>query len=287
MSGFTYNGVHSDDMMVWFAPGADFRWFGDPEYENYEIDVPWHHGGHFYGSKVKIRTFVLKCYFEEITQAQREAIRRWLRRDTKGRLVFDDKPFVYWNVRVSKSVPGQMYHDHDLYSGTLEITFTAHDPFGYLTRKYNTGTETDDAADYCGLIPQSQMPAAPTTLGQYFNVYNPGTEPCGMNLRISGSVNNPIMFLNETNTTRCIIRSLPTSNVILDIDADIGMSKVFASAQATTGEVAFAYHDRGFVRLEPGMNSIRIMEQNASGNWQARYSLSINSISVDYRPRIL
>ena len=196
-------------------------------------------------------------------------------------------PFVYWNVKVGKSVPGQEYFAEDKYSGTFEITFTAHDPFGYLMRKYNTGSESDNAGDYCGLISQSEMPAAPTTSGTSFNVYNPGTEPCGLDIRISGSTSNPIMFQNETNSTRCIIRDLPTNNVILDLDGDTGLSQVFINAAATTGEIAFSYHDRGFVRLEPGMNTIRILEQNASGNWGARSSLSLNSISVDYQPRVL
>ena len=285
--GFSYNGVHSDDMMVEFAPGPDFRWFGDPEFENYESDVGFHHGGYFYGSKVKSRTFVLKCYFEEITQRQREGIRRWLKRGTEGRLVFDDKPFVYWNVRPGKTVPGQMYYSGDLYSGTFEITFTADDPFGYLTRKYNTGSETDDAEDYCDLIDQGQMPAAPTTSGTSFNVYNPGTEPCGLVLRLSGSTSNPIMFQNDENATRCILSDLPSNNLILEVDGDHGVCKTYISAMATEGEISFAYHDRGYVRLEPGMNTIYILEQNASGNWGARSSLSLNSISVDYQPRLL
>lgn len=131
------------------------------------------------------------------------------------------------------------------------------------------------------------MPLAPGTGVRQFNVYNPGTECCGLSLKLSGRVSNPVMFLNETNGTQCIIRSLPTNNLILSVDGDTGMCMVLYNILATTGEPAFAYHDRGFIRLETELNNIRIMEQNASGNWQAPSTLVLNTINIDYKPRIL
>ena len=259
----------------------------------YETEAEWKNGGYYYGSSARVKTFELKCYYEEITIKQREDIRNWLHRDTSGALIFDDMPFVYWNVRPTKIVPGELYNDNDRYSGTFTVTLTAYEPFGYLTRKSNESWNTDNANDYCDLIPTSQMPAAPTTASRTFSVYNPGREACGLTIKLSGSTSNPIEFLNETNSTRCIIRQLPTNNLILDLNGDSGVIKVYVQSGSgshsnpTNYDYGYAYHDRGMVRLDPGMNSIRIMEKNSSGSWVTPTTLNLTSISIDYSPRIL
>ena len=214
-------------------------------------------------------------------------MRKWLHRDTKGLLIFDDMPFVAWNVRPTKIVPGKKYNDCGRYSGTFTLTLTAYDPFGYLTRKYNTPSDEDNALDYCDLIDQSEMPAAPTTSSTSFDVYNPGREVCGLTIRISGSTSNPVEFLNTTNKTRCIIQSLPTNNLILDIDSDTGVITTYTSSNPNNKNFGYAYHDRGFIKLEPGLNNISIMEKTSGGSWTSPTTLSMNSIEIDYAPRVL
>ena len=287
MSGFTYNGVHCSAYGIDYIPDAEDRWFRGADFDVYDADVSWKHGGYYYGNKAKNREFNIKCYFEEITVKQREDIRKWLHRDTKGTLIFDDMPFVYWNVRPTNIVPGSIYNDTGKYSGTFTVRFTAYEPFGYLTRKSNSSSNNDNANDYCDLISSSSMPAAPTTSGSTFNVYNPGREACGLTIRLRGSTSKPIMFMNTTNNTSCVIRALPTNNLTLDINGDTGKVLVYSGTNVSLGENGFAYHDRGVVRLEPGTNTIQILEQNNAGNWGARSSLSLSYIVIDYSPRIL
>lgn len=286
--GFTYNGIHSSEYRVYYIPDASDRWFEGPEWEMYQTDVAWKNGGYFYGSAAKIRKFTLKCFYEEVNLKTRENIRKWLHRSTSGRLMFDDMPFVYWNVRPSKIVQGNRYIDGDFYSGTFTLELTAYEPFGYLTRKYNTEETVPDGADrYCDLIDISEMPAIPTRTSQTFQVYNPGREECGMTIRIAGTSDNPIEILNETNKTRCIIGELPTGGAYLEINGDTGKVLVKVSADATGGDNGYAYHDRGFVKLAPGLNDIRIMEQNENGNWGSWSTVSLSDISIDYQPRVL
>lgn len=287
MSGFTYNGTHCSTYCVYYIPDASDRWFEGPDFEVYSKDVTWKHGGYYYGNKAKNRVFSLKCYFEEITTKQREDIRKWLHRDTHGTLIFDDMPFVYWNVRPTKIIPGTIYNDTGKYSGTFTVEMTAYEPFGYLTRKSNMPTDDDNANDYCDLIANASMPAAPTTSGSRFDVYNPGREVCGLTIRLRGTTSNPIMFINTDNDTSCVIRTLPTSNLTLDIDGDTGMVKVYQGIYANAYESGFAYHDRGIVRLNPGLNTINILERNNSGGWSSRNTLSLTYIEIDYQPRIL
>lgn len=250
MEGFTYNGIHCSAYNVYYVPDAEDKWFKDPEYEVAKKDVAWRNGGYFYGTYAKIRTFQLKCYFEEIDIATREKIRHWLGRNTSGKLVFDDKPFMFYNVRPSDIVPGKIYLDtNESYSGTFTIKFMAEEPFGYLNRK--SGITDDHAEEYCGIIATANMPADPTTSSTSFDVYNPGTEACGLNLKLAGSCSNPIRFFNERNNTRCVIESLPTNSLYLDINGDTGNCMVYISDPEIGADNGFAYHDRGFVRLDP------------------------------------
>lgn len=286
LCSFSYNGTDSSVYHVEYVPNQNDRWFQGPDWEVYEADINWKNGGYYYGNSAKIRTFQIKCYFEEITIKQREDIRKWLHRDTSGRLIFSNMPFVYWNVRPTRLVNGELYIDGDYYSGTFTVTFSAYEPFGYLMRKSNGQSDNDNANDYCDLISTSSMPAAPTTSSRSFQVYNPGREVCGMSISVSGSVSHPIEFLNTTNSTSCVLQSLPSSSLILEINGETGLVTTHTSG-STSYEYGFAYHDRGYVKLNPGYNTIQILEQNNSGGWVTPTTLTLTSIAIDYAPRIL
>ena len=253
MGGFTYNGIHSSQFSVEYVPNAEARWWIGADYEIYSKKVSWKNGGYIYGSAANIRKIKMDCYFEEISIATREKIRRWLGRTTKGKLIIDERPFVYYDVIVSEVVPGKLYLDNgETYSGTFSVTFMAEEPFGYLNRKSNAGTENDGAEDYCGIISSSDMPAAPGVSDRVFDVYNPGTEACGMQIILAGSCSKPIRFYNTRNNTECVISSLPTNSLTLDINCDdTGLVKVYTGTNSDNYDNGFAYHDHGVVRLEP------------------------------------
>lgn len=278
MNGFTYNGVHCESLGLYYIPTRDDQWFSDPEYDVYSDDVDWRHGGYYYASKAKIRTFTIKCYFEEITVAQRQAIKEWLHRDSQGMLIFDEMPFVYWNVRPGKVPAGNWYNDlQESHSGTVTITFNAYEPFGYLTRKSNSG-QSDNASDYCNLIDASDMPAAPTTSSRVFNVYNPGTEACGLSIDIKASASNPIRFFNDANGTYCIFGSFPTGGLYVKVDGDTGYISIHLQNSSASGS-GFAYHDKGIIRLEPNVGRSGITYVNGQINGTT-YQLDLTNYPV-------
>lgn len=282
MYGFTYNGVHSSQFGLYYTRSAEDKWFKDAEYDVYDEDVSWRNGGYYYGSKAKKRTFTIKCLFEEIDIATRQKIKQWLKRDTFGELIFDDMPFVYWNVRPGKIPVGNWYLDtNESHSGTVAITFNAYEPFGYLTRKYNTQTSPDDGAeDYCAIIDSDDMPESPSVSSTAFDVYNPGTEECGLTIDIGGTTSNPIRFFNEANSTFCEIGSLPSaSGTILHIDGDTGYVSIVASGMTDNG---FAYHDKGIVRLDPcdGYSDISFTYNGVNGT---TYSFDLSGTTVSKR----
>lgn len=258
MFGFTYNGIHSSQFGLYYTRTPEDKWFNDAEYDVYDTNVDWRHGGYYFDSKAKTRTFTLKCFFEEIDIATRQQIKQWLKRGVIGRLIFDDMPFVYWNVRPGKIPVGNWYLDNgETHSGTVTIVFNAYEPFGYLIRKSNTPSSPDDGAkDYCSLINDDEMPPLPTTSSTSFDIYNPGTETCGLSIRIQGSTENPFRFFNETNSTMCEFNSLPPGDAYISVDGESGY--VLTYIDEAYPENGYAYHDKGIVRLEPNRGYSKI-----------------------------
>lgn len=267
MFGFTYNGVHSSQFGLYYTQTPDEKWFNDPEYDVYDTNVDWRHGGYYFDSKAKKRTFTIKCYFEEIDIATRQQIKQWLKRGSIGKLIFDDMPFVYWNVRPGKIPVGNWYLDNgETHSGTVTIVFNAYEPFGYLIRKSNSPSSPDDGAtDYCNIINSDDMPELPTTSSISFDIYNPGTESCGLSIEISGVTNNPIRFFNESNQTMCEFGSLPPDEAYLSIDGETGYVTTYIDAAYP--ENGYSYHDKGVVRIDPnrGYSEIPFVYRGMSG----------------------
>lgn len=277
MMGFTYNGIHCSEFGLYYIPNADDRWFNDPEYDVYGENISWRNGGYYYNSKAKERTFTLRCGFEEIDVATRQKIKQWVKMGTSGQLIFDDRPFMFWNVHPGKAPVGNWYLDsNESHSGTVTITFITYEPFAYLTRNYNSSQSTDDgSSDYCNLIPQSEMPSEPTTSDTMFSVYNPGTEECGLTIEVGGSASNPIRFFNDNTKTECIIESLPTNNLLLTLDGDTGYVSVGMS-----GENGFAYHDKGFIKLAPNIKYYNA-DYVYAGTDGTKFTIYLPNIHVD------
>lgn len=182
---------------------------------------------------------------------------QWLHRDKVGKLVFDDRPFVYYDARVAKTIEGKTYttgHEHKygderLYSGTITITFKADDPFGKMTYTYYDENDIDNAMARCGIISKEEMPTAVLpAIGDYL-IYNPGTETSDTVIKIAGKAPNGVKITNRTTGDVCELITLPSSSSeYLELDSDSG--SVF-KLPTKPDDFAFEYHDFGFIRLAP------------------------------------
>lgn len=181
---------------------------------------------------------------------------QWLHRDREGKLVFDDRPFVYYDARIAKIVEGKTYttgHEHKygnetLYSGTLTITLKADDPFGKMTYTAYQERDIDNAMAHCGILSEDEMPTAiePTT-GDYL-IYNPGTEPSDTIIRVAGTAPNGVKITNRTTGDICELIALPSDPDYLELDSESGS---ITQLPSKPDEFAFEYHDYGYIRLAP------------------------------------
>lgn len=283
MEGFTYNGRHCSELGVWYVPDAKDQWISSPDFDVTSLKLKSRAGGYYYGNEAKERTFTLTCFFEDITWYDREQIRHWINRNTSGKLVFDYRPFVYYNVRPTKLDTGKVYVTrgsddiHNLYSGTFTITFTAFEPFGHMTYKSFDGFDNDNASIYCGILDVTEMPPSPTVDSRNFLIYNCGTETSDTIITIGGSAPNGLTITNGTNNTKCSLVSLPPTDSLV-IDSYKG------TVRYGTG-LAFEYHNDGFIRLAPYLpdardyvisykkdsNIVAVLNDTADKSWVGRY----------------
>lgn len=256
MEGFTYNGKHSSIFGCFYIPNETDRWFASPDFEVYESSDAGKDGGYYYGTKAKIRVFTLQCFFEDITEATREAIRRWLDRGTSGELIFDRRAYAAYNVFPTKITTGKIYavyhpeQNTETYSGTFTVTFSAYEPYGYLRYKSYDTVDVDGATQACGMVSMDMMPAEPTTADTSFLLYNCGTQPCATVFRLSGTAADGLTITNKTNGTKCELTSFPSTGY-LEINSRLGS---VSWVHGNVSELAFAYHTEGFVMQDPYMS---------------------------------
>lgn len=180
---------------------------------------------------------------------------QWLHREKSGRLILDDRPFVYYDVKPTKKPEGKVYtasspsisSDEPLFSGTINIYFSAHDPFGKMLYKSYRDIDIDIASRHCGIMEESRMPKAiEASVGDYL-VYNPGTETATTTIRIAGTAKSGITITNRTTGDICKLLAIPTAPDYLEIDSEYGTVKLHSDPDG----FAYEYHDDGYISLAP------------------------------------
>lgn len=251
-----YRGIHSSRFGCFHVPAAAERGRDMPAYEVEELDGGYCDGGLYVGNRVKIRAFSLDCYFDGITLEMREGLLRWLDRNTKGALIYDDKPYVYYEVRPAKRIEIKEYTHREkdvlLYSGTFTATFHCYDPFGKLfAASYDAAGEPGLIAS-TGILPTSMMPPAPNVNDTMLLAYNCGTERAPLVMRLAGDVGNGLSIVNETTGQTCRITGLKAGEIPAEayIEIDSGTGQVWL-VKGPERNLAFHYHDMGYIQLAP------------------------------------
>lgn len=276
-SGFTFKGIHSSRFGVYYIPDNSKMFDDRADVDVYDDDIDWRTGGIYYGKKTKPRIFELDCFYEDLDDRTYNQMKQWLdTEDGTGRLILDESPWKYYDVVLTKTMTGKKYiHQDDemmkpMYSGTFTATMTAYDPpYGKMIYKAMDEEEPDSigAIRECGIIPKESMPPAPSADDRSFLIYNCGTRQTPCVIRIGGTTDaDGITITNETNGSVCRITALPPAPAYLEINSEDGSVKVI-DPTASTSEIAFEYHDLGYIFLSPcGKTYDELMIQYTSGS---------------------
>lgn len=178
--GFEFGGVHSSELGITRVSGGD-RYDEDlhPEIKDRTAEVPGLNGEYYFGSDFGTRVFDLEIAFDLLTEEQFRRIRRIFGTKDIKKLVFDERPYKYYMVKlespiqlsyvcfdepnymwekvqvaVDTYVPGikSEFYEHKVYDGTMrrvykgegKISLVAHFPFA----KSNFKTLPIEGQDY-------------------------------------------------------------------------------------------------------------------------------------------
>ena len=277
---FSFNGRSCTEFGLHYIPSASDRWLSSVPWKAMKETVTGRHGAYYYGQTADVKTFTLECFFEEVTEERLEAIERWLHREREGKLIFGDRPYVYYMVRPSAPSKGQVWAQQSLLmldmtaSGKCTITFEACMPFGILDRNYIEDSQYNVSrgmVQRTGLQMKSRMPADPPHVAGDFLVYNPGTEFANPVLKFYGSAPNGLTLTNTTTNESCSLAAFNlASGTYLQVDPDTGVKLM------PNDTYAFEYHLDGYLSLAPcapydrgvhvsytsGSNEVQVLAQN-------------------------
>lgn len=218
-----------------------------------------HDGGYFYGTTAKTKNFTLRCVFQEsnINRGVMDKIIRFFRPGRSGRLVFKQRPWVWYAATV---VGAPVIQITNYQNGLVMIPLKAYYPYGRCDSLF-LEDETDDLMrDLTGLLPESMTPVSSVieqggsmTTETTFLLYNGGTVPCPVAVEIAGSVGGGVTITN--NTTKQSMRFVALSHAATtDVDKYLVTDSMNGRTVLTNGlrtEPAFVYHDYGFMYLKP------------------------------------
>lgn len=209
-TGFTFNGQHSSQFGLLRVSNSD-RYEDDLvlSHSNEAADIPGGPGQYYWGESVKNRAFPINVAYDNIGEADKRRIKKWLHPDDKlHELIFDERPYVKYWVKCSKQVTAkelcfnEVYESGQdiygkpiekirrVYKGEFDIEFTAYMPYGIEVSKslddFKSYNNIDEWAESSGLVkepPQGfKVNEEDISIKAISNIYNPGDIESGFEL---------------------------------------------------------------------------------------------------------
>jgi hypothetical protein len=199
-------------------------------------------------------------------------------KDTKGDLIFDERPWLVYSAIPTKPVKAIVYPAEDgKYNGTFTVYLTAYYPFAKGT--INTMDQAiaslpefiDKIRATTGLLPDDRMPSPPIVPiinASKIRVYNAGNTRADTVLKIAGDVGDGVMLYNQQTGQYCKIIGITQDmtgaiNRWLEIDSKTGECYITDSANKWPG---YRYHDKGFIQLAPSAPILRDIGASYTGS---------------------
>ena len=148
------------------------------------------------------------------------------------------------------------------YSGTFTATFTCYNPFGQMLKSELDAAPTEAELSETGLLSAEMTPEVTTADSSFFLLYNPGTEVGHTVLRVAGDVGaDGLVIRNLTTGQKCKVVNLKASSLLegafLELDSEKCQTNIVLGDES---ELAFPFHDEGYITLAPCLPFIRAIE---------------------------
>lgn len=135
--GFWLDDIHSSELgIIRTSNGSRFDQNLLPTIQDKTVQVPGADGFYYFGSYYTQRQFNIPIAFDNMEEADFRKLNRLIGSKKMMKLVFDETPYKYYNVKSTGS-PNLKYvcFDDDvkkrIYKGEGTLNFVAYDPFGY------------------------------------------------------------------------------------------------------------------------------------------------------------
>lgn len=283
---FYFDGVDCESLGLHYAPeiNGNQTYVWNPSASKVlEQQFESHDGGYYYGQSVQPKEFSLRCYYEQTPQEEglMYKVFRFFRKGRRGKLVFERRAWVYYDVVITNVDIGTMYN---FQNGLVTIYCKAYEPYGKLNFSqrieqvrcmYNPYDETTQAWDYNVCKENSELwdDLIPYPNDRY-KYYSTTTDTSGVSHHYltvymfnPGDLRTPLKVLirdrnikkvrNYTNNSTIELNpfdnSIPNSNYLC-IDGENG--KCYYGTKDSNSDIAvpisgFKYHKRGFLYAEP------------------------------------
>ena len=268
--GFSFCGVDIEDIGLNYAPEIKDTYVYSPGVENvHEETYEGHNGGYTYGAYKEPKEFILRCYFEEthIAKGIMAKFHALFKVGKSGLLVFQRRPWCYYYATVTNVNTDEL---SNYLNGLLVITMKAYYPYArsvpvngkmfsntVMDRYHEEIMQNTGLLDNDSFVPPMAFGSSgsPITSQKSIILYNPGTERAKVDIVISGTAGDGVIIANKTTEQKCRYVAFQTTEPdYIYTDSINGKTVIDRSGERN---LAFLYHDYGFIELEPSFPILR------------------------------
>ena len=287
-AGFSFCGISIDDFGLEYAPELSNTYTHAAAPKNiHEQIIEANEGGYFYGATTGPKDFVLRCFFEEkdVRNGIITKIESFFYVGRTGKLVFNQRPWCWYAATVLAVDTNGLTN---YMNGVVTIKMRAYYPYAksdttYLpaTSDYRQDMINNSALIASGRMPTTQIIPTGSTLTSQTTVllYNPGTQRAKVAVEIAGDVGDGVTIANTTTNQLCkfvAISSAVTTSAGKYVVSDAQNGKTILT-NGTTSELAFLYHDSGFIELQPAFPIVRDVNVTYTQN-SSQVTLSVTAL---------
>ena len=261
--GFSFCGTDIADIGLQYAPELESMYVYSPAIASvHDETFDGHTGGYYYGAWREPKEFKLRCFFEDkqLDKGLMTKVYRLFSVGRSGKLVFQRRPWCYYIATVTEPVDMASIYNYE--NGLITITMKAYFPFAKsdifeCTPKdeyYENIMENTYCFDTAGMKPETEF----SNLSETTTILlaNPGTERAPVAIAIAGDAGTGVIITNANTGQECAFVAMSkavTTDAGAYVLCDAINGKTVLVKSTGQKQLAFLYHDYGFMDLEPNI----------------------------------